>query len=320
MVIVFLILGGILGAFLADGSDEFLGFGLGAGLGYLLHRLRGLENSNETLRRDLNRLLSGAAKAKPAARESESLPDREIPKPQPTQPAAATESASIPRPAEPDFIAPRPARVPEQTAASKIVQKVFGFAKAWLTTGNVPVKLGVVVTFFGVAFLLKYAVDRQVLVIPIEYRLLGVALAAIGLLMFGWKLRNKSAVYALSVQGGAIGILYLTIFAGMRLYGLIPAPFAFALLVGLTVFAGILAVLQDSRALAVLGAAGGFLAPVLVSTGGGSHVALFSYYLVINAAIVAISWFKSWRVLNLVGFFFTAGIAGLWGSRSYDDS
>ena len=71
------------------------------------------------------------------------------------------------------------------------------------------------------------------------------------------------------------------------------------LLVLLTAASGALSVLQNSRTLAILGVVGGFLAPVLTSTGRGSHVALFSYYLVLNGAILGIAWFRAWRELNL---------------------
>ena len=65
------------------------------------------------------------------------------------------------------------------------------------------------------------------------------------------------------------------------------------------------------------GLVGGFLAPVLMSTGDGSHVLLFSYYALLNIGILAIAWFKSWRELNLLGFFFTFAIATLWGASAY---
>jgi uncharacterized membrane protein len=38
---------------------------------------------------------------------------------------------------------------------------------------------------------------------------------------------------------------------------------------------------------------------------------------VLNAGILAIAWFKAWRVLNLVGFAFTFGIATVWGGLNY---
>jgi uncharacterized membrane protein len=76
-------------------------------------------------------------------------------------------------------------------------------------------------------------------------------------------------------------------------------------------------VLQNTMALAVLGFLGGYLAPVLISTGSGNHVALFSYYAVLNAAVFAVSWQRAWRLLNLVGFAFTFGVGTAWGLEFY---
>lgn len=118
-------------------------------------------------------------------------------------------------------------------------------------------------------------------------------------------------------KGGGIGALYLTVFGALKLYQLLPAGPAFGLMICIAAFSAVLAVAQNAQALALLGAAGGFLAPVLASTGEGSHVMLFSYYLLLNAGILAIALFKAWRMLNFVGFFFTFGIALAWGIRTY---
>ena len=225
-------------------------------------------------------------------------------KPQPTPQPAATagrrkEDKSPPRPAAPPSL--------EDRLQAKI--------KAFFTEGNVVLRVGLLVLFFGVAFLLKYAAERTV--IPIELRLLGVAMGGLGLLGFGWRQREQRPGFALLAQGGGIGIMYLTVFAAFKLYHLLPPLLAFALMLGLVAASTALALLQDARSLALVGAAGGFLAPVLLSTGSGSHVALFSYYALLNSGILAVSWFKAWRSLNLLGFIFTLGIGAVWGLNSY---
>jgi len=191
----------------------------------------------------------------------------------------------------------------------------ISWLKNFFTTGNVLVKVGVLVLFFGVAFLVKYAAERNVF--PIELRLAGIGLAGIVLLVIGWRLREKKTGYALVLQGGALGVLYLTVFSALRLYSLLPATLAFSILFVFAAFSAALAVLQNSRALAVLGISGGFLAPILTSTGSGSHIGLFSYYLVLNLGIFGIAWFRSWRLLNVVGFMFTFVVATAWGVKYY---
>lgn len=204
------------------------------------------------------------------------------------------------RPAQPDFM----------TVAARAV-------KHWFSVGNVPVKIGMLVLLAGVAALLKYASDQGWLRLPIEFRLVGVTVAALAALVFGWRQRNDKRAFALALQGGAIGVLLLTVFAAFKLYGLLPAAAAFGLSVVLIAGIGVLAVAQDSRTLAVLGILAGFLAPLWLSTGSGNHVALFSYYAILNASILAIAWWRPWRVLNLLGFVSTFGIGTVWGVLQY---
>jgi uncharacterized membrane protein len=73
--------------------------------------------------------------------------------------------------------------------------------------------------------------------------------------------------YGLVLQGGGIGILYLVVFGAGRLYCLLPPLFSQVLMVLLVGLSCLLAVLQNSRSLAFFGSIGGFLAPVLISTG-----------------------------------------------------
>ena len=224
---------------------------------------------------------------------------------------------------EPRSVAPMAVATPSEAArieppAAKAPPSEPAFIRLirnYFTGGNLVVRIGIIVLFFGVAFLLKYAAEHSE--VPIEVRLVGVALGGVALLVFGWRLRLRRPTYALALQGGAVGILYITVFAALRLYQLLPAGGAFALLAAIGALSAILAVRQDAQVLAAMGAAGGFLAPILTSTGAGSHVMLFSYYALLNAGILGIAWFKAWRSLNLLGFVFTFVIATVWGVTRY---
>jgi uncharacterized membrane protein len=189
------------------------------------------------------------------------------------------------------------------------------FWPAWLAGGNTLARIGVVLLFIGVGFLVKYAAEH--VRVPIELRLSAVALGGIALLSVGWRLRLRRPGYAMILQGGGVGVLYLTVFGALRLYALIPPTAAFALLFAIAALSAWLAVRQDAIALAALGVAGGFLAPVLTSTHTGNHVLLFGYYALLNAGIFGIAWFKAWRSLNLLGFVFTFIIGTFWGVTRY---
>lgn len=225
----------------------------------------------------------------------------------PPQPAAMTEP-----------VAEAPTHPPSSPAqAPTLPDRLAAIVKSWFTEGNVPVKVGVVVTFFGITALLRYAYVNGYFSFPIEYRLLLLAGAALVALAFGWRERNKNPSFALSLQGGAIGTLMLVVFSAFRQFELLPAGLSLALIVVLVAGAAALAVLQSAVWIALLGFLGGYLAPVLISTGSGNHIALFSYYALLNGAVFAIAWKKSWRALNLTGFAFTFGVGTLWGAKYY---
>ncbi|MBA0429624.1 MULTISPECIES: DUF2339 domain-containing protein [Stenotrophomonas] len=242
--------------------------------------------------------------------------------PQPPQPPvreAPPTEAPAPRPAAPPPVPPAPVQppLPPEPVLPNFIERGVGAVKRWFTEGNVPVKIGMLVLLAGVAALLKYVSDQGWLVLPIELRLAGVTVGALGLLAFGWHQRERRRLFALALQGGAIGVLLLTIFAAFKRFDLIPPGFAFVSSIALVAGLCVLAVVQNSRTLAVLGILAGFMAPLWLSTGSGNHVGLFSYYAVLNAGIFAIAWFRPWRALNLLGFAFTFGIGTFWGVLQY---
>ncbi len=303
--------GGLLGAALCIGIIELRG---------VLVRLHSLEADMRRLRAELHR--AGEFRA-PAASQAPDLaaasamdapiePHEEPRQPAPAEPRAARWETEAPleTPA-PAASAPRP-RPPDRSA---IDFPPLAMLRRFFTEGNALVRAGVVILFFGVAFLLSYLAQHSHF--PIELRLCGVAVAGIALLGLGWRLRSRRAGYALALEGGAVGILYLTVFAALRLYALLPAAVAFPLLVAIAGLSAALAVLQNSQSFALLALTGGFLAPVLASSGAGDHVVLFSYYAVLNAGILAVAWFKAWRPLNIAGFVFTFAIGTAWGVLKY---
>lgn len=289
-------------------------------------RLAQLEARVGSLESEVARLCAGVAAAAPAQASHAVEPTPQAVTDAPSvPPTQITPDVEIP-PVEParvprrgaDVLAARrgqPALARDASAEPSTLDALYERARAWLLGGNTVVRVGLLVLFFGLAFLARYAVENSLL--PIELRLSGIALGAIVLLGLGWRLRRQRSGYALSLQGGGVAVLYLTIFAAMRLYQMIPPTMGFVLLLAVVVFSTALAVWQNAQALAIIGTAGGFMAPILASTGEGSHVMLFSYYLLLNAGVLAVAWHKAWRGLNLVGFLFTFSIALAWGARDY---
>ncbi len=234
-------------------------------------------------------------------------------------PAAATTQAP-----DDDEKSQRPAAEPHRhdpvraTPAGQTTEPASpGLFQQWLTRGNLPVKVGVLVLFVGVAALLRHALDQGWLAVPIEWRLSAVALVAVVALAFAWRERHRRRVFALSLQGGAVGVLALVVFAAFQLYDVLPALPAFAMLIVLTIATAVLSVAQASLALAVLAVIAGFSAPLLIATDDGNHLVLFGWYALLNLGIFAIAWRQSWPLLNRIGFAFTFVIGTAWGVLNY---
>jgi uncharacterized membrane protein len=316
MGIIWALIGLVLGGALSKsifGSVVGLAFGIGWA------RMSGLRRDLDAARLQLAAIGQKLPLAAPQARAADQVAAAPVPS---ESPPAMPESSPLETPAPAIFVAPppaapkppaRPITPPSPGLFELAVQRI----KLWFTEGNLPVKIGILVLFAGIAALLKYASDAGMLHTPPALRVSVVALAAMAALAFGWRQRHTRRTFGLSLQGGAIGVLLMTIFAAFRLYQLLPATAAFALLIVLVAGIGVLAVLQEALALAVFGLLAGFAAPILISTGSGNHVALFTYYAVLNVAILGIAWVRSWRILNLLGFVATFGIGTAWGVLSY---
>lgn len=260
-------------------------------------RLDRLEQRLATLETRLARMETGASVAVAVAVDEPAV--------EPVPPEPVVEEA-LPVPPVPP-IAPIPPIPSEPAKPNPIV--------AWFTGPNAIARIGLAILFLGLAFLLKYAAEHNI--VPIELRVAGVAAAGVAMLAGGWRLRERRPGYAMGLEGAGVGVMYLTTFAAFRLYHLLPPTPAFVLLAAIAVLSAFIAIAQDAPILAAFGAGGGFLAPVLASTGGGSHVALFSYYLLLNLGILAVALFKAWRGLNVMGFLFTFFIGLAWGMKFY---
>lgn len=185
----------------------------------------------------------------------------------------------------------------------------------YLGLSNIWVLIGVTILFLGLVFLVRLATEQDFFTPPL--RLASAALIGSGLLALGWRLREKRRDLALILQGGGVGALYLTVVAAVQLYELLPSTVAFVILVCLVVLSTFLAIVQNSQIMAHVANGAGFLAPILISTGSGNYIALFSYYILLNLGIVGISWYRHWRTLHLTGFVCTTLIGGLWGAHSF---
>ncbi|MEO8806481.1 MAG: DUF2339 domain-containing protein, partial [Burkholderiaceae bacterium] len=236
--------------------------------------------------------------------EPDTVMPAEAPSPSPALPPPAPRTPPPPPPLPPPAV-PLRDRLP-----APLAKLIFG--------GNTLVKLGVLILFLGLAFLLRYTAER--VTVPIELRYAGVALVGAALLALGWWLRRKRAAYALILQGAGIGVFYLSTLGAMKMHALIEPTAGFAFLFAVAVLGAVLAVAQNAPALAIVAVLEGFAAPVLASTGSNRPVGLFTYLLVLDVGIFVVAWFKAWRLLNLIGLVGTFTLAAGWAQRYYNDA
>lgn len=262
----------------------------------------------------LEKTLDAGAASTPAPMDSASALSPGVEEAAGAVPPAAGDAPVASQPALAADPRPVPASVPASTVPLPPAASGPGLIER-LLEGNLVAKLGVVILFFGMGFLLKFAYERGMF--PSELRLLSVAMAGGVMFYLGRRLLDTRRTYALVLMGGAMGLAYLDVYFALKTFDMIGAPLAFALFACLGVATLGMAVRMDARGFATLGMIGAFLAPILASTSSSSHVLLFSYYLLLNLVILATSWFKAWRELNFVGFLFTFAIALVWGNATY---
>jgi uncharacterized membrane protein len=249
--------------------------------------------------------------AEPDARGAET--DARAPQPPSSQTPPPSSQPSAPPPFTSQTPPPRPQGAAAQArggAAAKgrdLEAVVGGSWFAWA---------GIIAITFGVAFILKLAFENEWIGPPVRV-LLG-ALGGGALLLVGERLRRKGLrQYAYILSGGGVLILYLSIYAAFAFYNLIGQLPAFALMAGVTALAVLLSVRLDALPVAVLGLVGGFLTPLLLSTGRDNQVGLFSYVALLDAGVLAVAYFKRWRSLNYLSFLATVLMTFGWMAEHY---
>src|SRR6266536_1379490 len=156
--------------------------------------------------------------------------------------------------------------------------------------------------FLGVAFFVKYSFEHNL--IPPELRVAIGFLTVIALVVGGVSLKRKeNVVTAQTLCATGILILYAVTFACRSFYhfaffGLVPT---FLLMTLITAVAFLLAVRLNANAVAILGMAGGFLTPILLSTRQDNPFGLFGYIALLDIGLLMVARRKQWSALPILG-------------------
>ncbi len=170
---------------------------------------------------------------------------------------------------------------------------------------------GAVALIFSAAFFIKYAFEHQWLGERTRV-ILGVA-AGLGVIAGGRSVlkRNMQAL-GQGLVGAGLAILYVSLYASYGFYELLGQPITFTLMAIVTTGGVAIAVVHDAIAISFLAIFGGFLTPVLLSTGRDARDVLFAYLLLLDLSVLAVAFFKRWRALDVLAFVGTCMLFGGW--------
>jgi len=176
-------------------------------------------------------------------------------------------------------------------------------ARSTPTTGNLESKIGklwfswigIIAILGAVSYFLKLAFDSG-RITPLGRVAMGMVAGTLVVLWSERFRRKKQAFFSYSLKAVGIGILYFSLW-GAHYFNLIPVEAVFAAMIVVTAATVVMAFAQDAQILALYALIGGFLSPVLVSTGKNEEIVLFTYVAILDLGVLALAVLKPWRRL-----------------------
>ena len=210
----------------------------------------------------------------------------------------------------------------EPTPAERVMSKAWN----WLVIGeeyrqpgvsweyavatNWLLRIGILVVLAGIAFFLKYSIEKGIMG-PLGRVALSLA-AGLCMICFGVRLLFKRYhLLGQGLVGAGFVTLYFAFYAASGMYHLMTQGAAFALMACVTVAAGVLAVKYQSVLIAVLGVLGGYATPVMIGDTGSSDLFFYGYVLLLGFGVLGISLARRWPMLNVLGMLASYGLAFL---------
>lgn len=186
----------------------------------------------------------------------------------------------------------------QQTHQKDWTAPVFDFLKQ-----NALTIIGIFTLVLGIGYFVKYAIDKNWIGETPRVGI-GIATGAI-IMMVGHFLRKNYSTFASIITGGGISVLYFTITIAFREYHLFTQNIAFVIICLITLLSIALSYYYKSEILIIFSLFGGFLAPLMISTGQSNYPFLFTYLMVLNLGMLIIVFLKHWKSVGWISFVFT---------------
>lgn len=237
--------------------------------------------------------------------------------------------AAYPSPAQAVPAHTAPAMAPPSGPAAAIAPPSFGYSAAAAPQDDGSMesrigsqwfnRIGILAVLIGMAWFLKFAIDNH-WIGPLGRVLIGLVAGA-GLIAWSERFRSRGyAGFSYSLKAVGSGILYLSLWAAFSLFQLVPAGAAFAAMILVTAFNGLMAWVQDAEVLALYAIVGGISTPLLLSTGENHEITLFSYLLLLDLAVLALVVLRPWSRLLFAAYLGTVLMVFGWWAADYTEA
>jgi uncharacterized membrane protein len=269
--------------------------------------IRALQARLQTIETEVGRLTRGSSRSAASAAVSDATPVPGAPLVLPPPPAPDTPPPPVP----PARAIPAPQRSLPASQPSTTLETEIG--SRWMLLA------GVVVLVLGVAFFVKYAVDRQWIN---ETARVAIGTAA-GLAVWTFGLRVARRGYVLfgrMVAGGGLAMMFVSAWAAVVLYGLVSTEIGFVWVVAVAVIAATTADRQRSVGLALVAVVFAYAAPFLLPSRADNHLVLFTYEAVLAVAALVLVRRHGWPALGLASWWATWTTLTMWMARFYRDT
>ncbi|MDN4030763.1 DUF2339 domain-containing protein [Chryseobacterium gambrini] len=163
--------------------------------------------------------------------------------------------------------------------------------------------IGIFTLVLGIGYFVKYAIDKNWIGETPRVGI-GFFLGAV-IILLGHFLRKNYSVFSSIITGGGIAVLYFTVTIAFREYHLFSQNIAFSVTCLITLLCIALSYYYKSEILIIFSLFGGFLAPLMVSSGHSNYLFLFTYITVLNLGMLAIAFLKNWKSIGWIAFIFT---------------
>ncbi|MFL5459085.1 MAG: DUF2339 domain-containing protein [Gemmatimonadales bacterium] len=158
--------------------------------------------------------------------------------------------------------------------------------------------VGVVALILAAGYLLRLSFDRG-WISPVM-RCIGGAGAGLIVGALGWRLHPRYRTYGAALIGCGAAIIYLSVWAAARLYGVVPPTTGVLGLALVSVSLAMIAYAIDVEALGATAAVGAFFAPLLLGRNNADADLLLLYLACMAAGLGFVAARRSWRLTMFV--------------------